>query len=366
MSDVQNNNSGIIEVKDVNVEEKAVEYQVQLRQSEEVKALSTTINFRDANAILNFGNEPAEEVSKFADNILNNIKATTAQGTSVMIKQLTDIMNRFDRKDFEKEEKKGFFAKVFGKGEDKIAKMMNKYKTIGGEIDGIYTEITKYKKDLNDSNLMLEHMYEQNFDYYKELEKYIAAGNIMVERIEQEEIPKMEKLAATGDQVEVMNLENAKGSLEMLKQRIYDLEMGKMVSLQTAPQIKMIQKGNYRLVSKIHSAFVITIPVFKNGVIQAIALKRQKLVSDSLSELDRTTNELLMKNAESIKNQSIDIERLSGGSSVKLDTLEKTWQTIMEGIDETKRIQEENNQLRIEGTKRIQEMNGEMKQKLLK
>lgn len=356
----------VIEAEVIEVEKQAKELTQAIEKSDEVKALARNLDYKDANQIMEFGNEPAEEISKFADSILNNIKSSSVEGTSVMIKELTEIMNKFDRQDFEKEEKQGFFAKIFKKGEDTIAKMLNKYKTMGSEIDNIYTEITKYKKDLNDANLMLENMYEQNFEYYKELEKYIAAGNVMIQQIENVDIPELEKKAMAGDQLEAMHLENAKSSLEMLKQRVYDLEMGKMVSLQTAPQIKMIQKGNYRLVSKIHSAFVITIPVFKNGIIQAIALKRQKLVSDSLSELDRTTNELLIKNAENIKNQSIDIERLSGGSSVKMDTLEKTWQTIMEGIDETKRIQEENNQLRIEGTKRIKEMNVEMKQKLLK
>src|SRR3712207_8745065 len=92
--------------------------------------------------------------------------------------------------------------------------------------------------------------------------------------------------------MDLIAVQNTKDSLELLKQRVYDLEMAKMVSIQTAPQIRILQKGNYKLVSKIHSAFVVTIPVFKNGIIQAVALKRQKLVSDSLQELDKTTNEL--------------------------------------------------------------------------
>ncbi len=151
----------------------------------------------------------------------------------------------------------------------------------------------------------------------------------------------------------------------MLKQRIYDLEMAKMVSLQTAPQIKMIQRGNYKLISKVHSAFIITIPVFKNGIIQAIALKKQKLVSDSLAELDRTTNELLMKNAENIRSQSVDIAKLAGGTSVKIETLEKTWNTIMQGIEETKSIEDENKRLRAEGIVKLHDMTEKLKKKSL-
>lgn len=360
------NETNIITVKEDDIQERANTYLVELKKKPEVLNLASTLDVRDKNAILEFGNEPAEEISKFADAILGNIKNNSVQGSSVMIRELTSIMKKFDKNDFEEEEKKGFFSKLFQKNKNSIEKLMGKYKSIGGEIDKIYTEISKYKKDLSDTNIMLDSMYEQNFEYYKQLEKYVAAGNLMAEKMENEDIPQLEREAQSGDQLSAMNLDNAKNSLEMLKQRVYDLEMAKMVSLQTAPQIRMIQKGNYKLVSKIHSAFIITIPVFKNGIVQAVALKRQKLVSDSLSELDRTTNELLLKNAQNIKSQSIDIAKMAGGTSVKMDTLEKTWSTIMEGLDETRQIEEENSKLREEGIEKIHDMNIKMRQKVLK
>ena len=188
----------------------------------------------------------------------------------------------------------------------------------------------------------------------------------MLKKMKQEIFLRLEALANNGEQINVINYENVKATLEMLKQRIYDLEMAKMVSLQTAPQIKMIQRGNYKLISKVHSAFIITIPVFKNGIIQAIALKKQKLVADSLAELDRTTNELLMKNAENIRSQSVDIAKLTGGTSVKIETLEKTWNTIMQGIEETKSIEDENKRLREDGIVKLHEMTDKLKQKSLR
>lgn len=360
-----NTNTEVLVIPNENVEEKAQSVSLELRKSPEVLHLTGKVNIRDANSILEFGNEPAEQISKFADQILNSIKSNSVEGSSAMIKELTSIMKKFDKSDFE-EEKKGFFGKLFSKPGKAIERMLGKYKTIGGEIDKIYTQISGYKVEINDANVMLENLYNQNFEYYRELEKYITAGNILIEKMEQGDIPRLQKLADTGDQMHVMNLENAKNALEMFKQRVYDLEMAKMVSLQTAPQIRMIQKGNYKLISKIHSAFIITIPVFKNGIIQAIALKRQKLVADSLSELDKTTNELLMKNAENIKNQSVDIARLTGGTSVKLETLEKTWQTIMSGIEETNNIEQENSRMREDGIRKIHEMNNKIKQKTLK
>jgi uncharacterized protein YaaN involved in tellurite resistance len=360
-----NSNAEVLAINDDNVEEKAKSISVKLSNSPEVLKLAGNLNVKEANSILEFGNEPAEEISKFADQILHSIKSSSVENSGTMIKELTSIMKKFDKNDFE-ENKSGFFERIFKKPNKTVEKLMGKYKTVGGEIDRIYTKLGEYKGEINDVNVMLDGMYDQNFQYYGELEKYIAAGNMIVQKMETEDIPKLQQLADNGDQMNVINLENAKTALEMLKQRIYDLEMAKMVSLQTAPQIRMIQKGNYKLISKVHSAFIITIPIFKNGIIQAIALKRQKLVSDSLNELDKTTNELLLKNAQSIKNQSVDIAKLTSGTSVKLETLEKTWQTIMDGIEETHVIEEENKKLREEGIIKIHDMTEKLKQKSLK
>jgi uncharacterized protein YaaN involved in tellurite resistance len=355
----------ILVVKEENIEERVLSIKEQLRKSPEVLQLASSVNVKDANQILEFGNGPAEQISKFADQILNSIKTAKVEDSGVMIRELTNIMKKFDKQDFE-DKPEGFFGKMFNKPAKAVEKLMGKYKTIGSEIDKIYTELSGYKLDINNANGMLNNLYEQNFDYYKELEKYIAAGNLIAEKMERDDIPQLEAKANTsGDQMDIIKLENAKGALEMIKQRVYDLETAKMVSLQTAPQIKMIQKGNYKLVSKIHSAFIITIPVFKNGIIQAIALKRQKLVSDSLNELDRTTNELLLKNAENIKNQSVDIAKLTGGTSVKLETLEKTWQTIMQGIEETARIETENKKLRETGVIKLNDMTEKLQKKSL-
>ena len=153
-----------------------------------------------------------------------------------------------------------------------------------------------------------------------------------------------------------MQLDTLRNAVELLEQRVYDLEMAKMVSLQTAPQIRLLQRGNTKLIGKINSAFVTTIPIFKNGLIQAMAAKRQKLVADSMSELDRRTNEMLVRNAQNISQQSVDIARLAGSPSIKIETIEESWNIIMKGMQETRSIEEENKRLREEGTKRLEQM----------
>ena len=182
------------------------------------------------------------------------------------------------------------------------------------------------------------------------------------EELKMQVLPQVEAKAIAGDQLAGMQLDSLRNAIELLDQRVYDLEMAKMVALQTAPQIRLLQRGNTKLIGKINSAFVTTIPIFKNGLIQAVAAKRQKLVADSMSELDRRTNEMLVKNAQNISQQSVDIARLAGSPSIKIETIEESWNIIIKGMQETKSIEEENKRLREEGTKKLEELQNNFKQ----
>ncbi len=147
--------------------------------------------------------------------------------------------------------------------------------------------------------------------------------------------------------------------IRLLEQRAYDLEMAQQVAFQSAPQIRLMQQGNTKLIGKINSAFITTIPVFKQSLIQAVSAKRQKLVADSMSELDRRTNEMLVKNAQNINQNSVEIARLAASPSIKIETMEQTWQIIMSGIKETKQIEEETRKSREDGRKRIEALQNE-------
>ena len=304
------------------------ELKLKLRETQEVKQIVDQIDVGNQIALLEFGGEPANQISRFADRILSTTKTTSMEDSAVLMTNLTKIMDRFDPKDFE-EEKKGLFGRMKSRGKNFVEQMMAKYQTMGSEIDKIYGEIRKYEVEMKNSTLILEQMYNENYNYFMELEKYIVAGEMKVEQMQSFVIPNLISRVEAGDQMAVHELDSARNATELLEQRVFDLEMAKQVAFQTAPQIRMLQRGNTRLIGKINSAFVVTIPVFKNGLIQAVAARRQKLVANSMAELDRRTNEMLMKNAQNISQQSVDIARLSGSPSVKLETMEATWATIM-------------------------------------
>jgi len=347
----------------IDVEEVQHEVALKLENSHEVVALTRQIDMRDANTILTFGNETANEISQFADKILATMRTSTVEDSGDMLIQLNKIMDKFDIKDFE-EKKPGFLEKLFNSAKNAIETLLQKYDTMGTEVNKVFQTLKSYEAEINKSNEVLEEMFERNMDYYELLEKYIYAGNQVIQEVKTNHLPMLEQKAQTsGQQLDQVNLNNAHQMLEMLEQRVYDLELAKNVSLQTMPQIKLIQKGNFNLVRKINSAFIITIPIFKQCLTQAITLKRQAIQAKAMSALDEKTNELLLRNAQNTALQSKLTAQLASNSSIDIETLEETWRTIVQGIEETKAIQDEAKQKRIDGTKRLQAIQDDFQNK---
>ena len=211
---------------------------------------------------------------------------------------------------------------------------------MGNEVDKIYVQLKQYEGEIKQSNQKLETMFQANVGYFHELEKYIVAGDQGCQEIQNYMTQLQQQMEATGDQSITFELQSLQQALAMLEQRTQDLRTAESVALQSIPMIKTIQFSNMNLVRKINSAFIVTLPVFKQALAQAIMLKRQKIQADAISALDERTNEMLLKNARNTVEQAKITTRLASGSSIKADTLETTWRTIMTGLDETKKIQE--------------------------
>nr|WP_173799928.1 toxic anion resistance protein [Domibacillus mangrovi] len=355
MSEMQDMRENELEVL---TENKAEDMRLQLRNEPEVLDLASSIDVRNQTGLLEFGKEPAVEISQFSDRILASMRSTSVTDSGTLLKQLGKTMDQFDKNDFA--EPKGFLGKLFNRGEKMIEKIFGKYQTLGRDIEKIHIEISKYKDEMVRSTNNMDEMYQQNYQYYMALEKYVVAGQMKVEELKSH-LPSLEKRSAAGDQLAQMELDTLNNAVQSLEERVYDLEMARMVALQTAPQIRLLQRGNTKLIGKINSAFITTIPIFKNGIIQAVAAKRQKLVADSMSELDKRTNEMLLRNSQNIANQSTEIARLAGGPSIKIETIEESWNTIVKGLDETRAIEEENKKAREDGMKRIAQLQDTMK-----
>ncbi|WP_315166208.1 toxic anion resistance protein [Metaclostridioides mangenotii] len=364
LSKDNNNQTEVVEGNAVVVEDNfdIVEYtntkKNELRKSKEVEALTSLIEVENPDSILKFGRDASQGVAKVSDNLLNTIRVNKNEENSKMLQHLAKIMDKFDIDDFQDTKEPNFIQKIFKKANNALEMMFQKYETLGGEVEKIQIELEKYEREIGMSNKQLGAMLNENFDFYNELQKYIVAGEMAVEEMDKQILPHYKQLSETsGDQMDLVNYQDLLKIYDMLNQRVYDLRIAENISIQTIPMLKGMQHNNYNLIRKINSAFVVTLPVFKQCLSQAILLKKQELQAQSLKALDDKTNELLLKNAQNVSQQSAQIARMAGSSSIQIETLEKMHNTIKSGIEETMRI-EENSRVAIkDNTKRLEELN---------
>ena len=326
-----------------------------LVNSEEVDQIVSTIEVYNMDTIVSFGAKVAEEISKASDVVLNSMNMSQLDETSEMLKSLAKIMDQFDINEIK--DNPGLFGKLFGNFKKQLDKILAKYHTMGEEVDKIYVQLKGYEAEIKESNRKLNTMFDVNVNYYHELVKYILAGEQACKEIEAYIAQRQQDMENTGDQSIQFELTTLNQALQMMEQRTQDLRTAENVAMQSIPMIKTMAFCNYNLVRKINSAFIVTLPIFKQALAQAILLKRQKIQADAISELDKKTNEMLIKNAQNTVDVSKATARMASGSSIQIGTLEKTWRTITSGIEETQRIQEEarkkrqDDQIRLEAIK---------------
>lgn len=324
----------------------------ELTGSQEVDALVSQIEGHNLETIVSFGAEAAEEISKCSDIVLNNMNMSQLDDSSEMLNTLAKIMSKFDIDELK--ENPGLFGKLFGNLRKQMDKMLTKYHTMGEEVDSIYVQLKKYESEIKEANRNLDEMFNANVNYYHELVKYILAGEQGCREIEAYIDQRQKDMETSGDNSIQFEIQSLNQALMMLEQRTQDLRTAENVAMQSIPMIKTMEFSNMNLVRKINSAFIVTLPVFKQALAQAIMLKRQKLQAEAMSALDEKTNEMLIKNAQNTVEQSKMTARLATGSSIKIETLETTWKTIVDGIEETKQIQEDTRKKRIEDQAKLE------------
>ena len=329
----------------------------ELVNSPEVDALVSTIEIDNMETIVSFGAKAAEEISKASDVVLSGMNMSQLDDTNEMLNTLTKIMSKFDIEEIK--DNPGLFGKLFGNLRKQLDKILAKYHTMGEEVDKIYVQLKQCESEIKQSNRKLDQMFDANVNYYHELVKYILAGEQGCREIEEYIAKRQADMEATGDNSIQFEIQSLQQALMMLEQRTQDLRTAESVAMQSIPMIKTMEFSNMNLVRKINSAFIVTLPVFKQALAQAILLKRQKLQAEALSALDEKTNEMLIKNARNTVEQSKMTARMAAGSSIKIETLEATWRTIVNGIEETRQIQENARRKCVEDQQRLQNIKAE-------
>ncbi len=332
----------------------------ELVNSQEVDALVSTIEVDNLESIVSFGAQTAEEISKASDIVLNSMNMSQLDDSSEMLNTLAKIMDKFDIEEIK--DNPGLFEKLFGNLKKKLEKILAKYHTMGEEVDKIYVQLKQYESEIKQSNRKLDEMFDANVNYYHDLVKYILAGEQGCRELEQYIAKRQADMDATGDHSIQFELQSLQQALMMLEQRTQDLRTAENVAMQSIPMIKTMEFSNMNLVRKINSAFIITLPVFKQALAQAVMLKRQRIQAEAMSALDEKTNEMLIRNASNTVEASKLTAQLASGSSIKVETLETTWRTIMNGINETQQIQQNARKKRVEDQARLERIKAEFEQ----
>ncbi len=340
------------------------EMEAKLTGSEEIDELVSRINVNDPQTIVSFGSEAANEISKCSDAILNNIDSDRINDSGALLAALGKIMDKFDLEELSNDEKKkGLVSRVFGGAQDKVGKVLSKYHSMGEEVDKIYVQLRKYEDEIAVSNEKLETIFKANVGYYQELVKYILAGeqglreiDVLITELERERAENPEDASIGFEHSSMLQARS------ILEQRVQDLRIAENVAIQSIPMLQSMQYSNFNLVRKINSAFIITLPVFKQALSQALLLKRQKIQAKAMQALDERTNEMLLKNAKNTADQAKLTAMLASSGSIRIETLEQTWQTIVNGIEETRRIQNEASIKREEDARKLEQMKQQFKE----
>lgn len=334
-------------------------------QRTQAEALAKQIDVTNQTAVLNYGANAQKKLSKFSQQMLNQVQS---QQTGEIGNSLTDLMYRLNEANPSEleAENNNVFRKIFGKVKRSIYEITAKYQKIGAQIDTIGTKLDHQKNSLLVDNKMLDGLYDQNKDYFDALNVYIAAGKVKLDDLEQNQIPQLLAAAEkSGEQMKVQEANDLKQFADRLEKRTHDLQLAREITIQQAPQIRLIQGTNQALAEKIQASINTAIPLWKNQVAIALTLLRQKDAVTAQRQVSQTTNDLLMKNSEMLKISAIETAKENERGVVDIETLQKTQNDLIETLQETLKIQQDGRQKRQHAEIELQKMESELKDHLL-
>ncbi|CAI3326120.1 toxic anion resistance protein [Enterococcus cecorum] len=332
---------------------------------EQAKQLASQIDVNDAQAVIIYGANAQSKLSEFSQSMLSHVQANDIGPIGDSLNELMYRLQEANPDELRAGEG-NFFQRMFGKVKQSIYEITAKYQKIGAQIDKVAVKLEHEKDGLIKDNQMLEQMYQKNKDYFDALNIYIAAGELKIDELQNQIIPQaVAKAQDSGDQMDVQIVNDYTQFLDRLEKRIHDLRLTRQVTIQQAPQIRLIQNTNQVLAEKIQSSIHTAIPLWKNQVVIALTLLRQKDAVTAQRQVSETTNDLLKKNAELLKVSAIETAKENERGIIDIETLQKTQDDLIETIQETLRIQKEGKEKRQAAEIELGVMEENLKQKLL-
>ena len=318
------------------------------------------IELKDSTSILQYGAGVQKKMSDFSEGTLNKVKSKD-------LGEIGDLLNSVvtELKEFDEEESKGVLG-FFKKKAAKAEVMKLKYDKAEANIEKIGKTLEGHQIQLLKDSALLDQLYDLNKVYFRELNMYILAGKKKLNQVTEEELPKLrQKAAASGAPEDAQEVSDMEALCNRFEKKIHDLELTRMVSLQMAPQIRMVQSSDVTMSEKIQSTLVNTIPLWKSQMVIALGIEHSRRAAEAQRQVSDLTNELLKKNAEKLKMATVETARESERGIVDMETLVETNEKLISTIDEVMQIQSEGRQKRREAEARLTELEDQLKNKLL-
>lgn len=326
-----------------------------------VDDFAAKIELSNSNLILQYGSGAQKKIADFSESALNNVRTKDlGEVGNILSSVVTEL------KSFEVEENEKGFLGIFKRTSNKLTNMKTKYDKAEVNVTKICTILENHQIQLLKDVAMLDKMYDMNKVYFKELSMYILAGKKKLNQVQSVDLPKLAQKAQISGLPEEAQAANDLASLcNRFEKKLHDLELTRMISIQMAPQIRLVQNNDTLMSDKIQSTLVNTIPLWKSQMVLALGIANSQQAARSQREVTDMTNELLRKNAETLKMASIDTAKESERGIVDMETLVNTNQSLISTLEEVTRIQEEGRQKRAQAEIELSRMEGELKQKLL-
>lgn len=347
------------------VVEKSLNYDV--LTDEEKKAIDTfleKVDVKNTAQILQFGASAQNNISKFSDTVLKDVRTKSTGEVGSLLSNLVGEIKEFDS-DIPTEEKKGILG-IFNTAKKQMEKLLAKYNKVENNISTIENQLENHKLQMMKDIAIFDTMYEQNLQYFKELSLYIIAGEKKLEELKNVTLPELQKVAEeTKEQADAQAVNDMIATINRFEKRIYDLKTTRIISIQMAPQIRLIQNNDSELVEKIQSSLINTIPLWKNQIVIALGITNAKNALGAQKQVNEMTNKMLKKNSELLKQGTIDIAEQSEKAVVDVETLQKTNKDIIDTLDKVLEIHENGKVKRQEAEQQLEQIEGELKDKLL-
>ena len=312
--------------------------------------------------VLLFGADAQKRIADFSQTALDAVKTQETGEVGNMLVNLVSELKGFQK---DSEDRKGL-ARLFAKGEDKITRMKARYSKVSANVDSIAGSLEGYQTQLLKDVAMFDRLYDQNSDYFHQLTLYIIAGDKKLEQVRATELKELQdKAAKSGDAMDAQKANDLAAQCDRFEKKLYDLKLTRQVSIQMAPQIRLLQNNDSLLVERIQSTLSNTLPLWKSQMVLALGMHHSQEALRAQTAVTDMTNELLRKNAETLKIGTIQTAKEAERGIIDIETLIQTNQDLIDTINEVMTIQSEGHRKRIEAEKTLYNMEAELKQKLL-